>query len=593
MKIIDLLNPFRNSFRSTQGTLQKLFQDEEIHVSKSTVEISGERFVLIRAASLSVDFFDCILDLYQDKERNEAIRTTQELLFDVSHAIGMKDGEYFHKKLPFINPSIVLKIGRVLFAHTGWVSINVFPGTKPTKDENFLLLFEHPSTFESHSWLKADKKTDRPICIMTSGYSSGLCEKLFGIPLVTTELTCKAKGDKACFFITAPPSRIADYIKDYLKKNPEVAAEATNYEISGFFKLKMAEASLKKVNAKLTKTNRQLKSRSRTLKEKIHVIELFTEYGELLPTCSTNKEIYTLFIQYAGKLFPNYRGGLWVYRDSKKQFQNVETWGPMTDLEKSDFSFEDCYALRQGQIYKFNFSSSKPRCHHMPKKGGGYICFPMIVGAELFGVVSIIFEQSKFSQESQTIFERLIDNTALALSNIRLRESLLELSIHDYLTGLFNRRYMEETLKKEIAKATRQNSSIGLIMFDIDYFKDFNDTYGHEAGDVILSHLGKFLRKYFREGDIICRFGGEEFLIILIGATQELTKNRAETLRQELKKFHTKFGRKRLGSIEISLGVAMFPKNGRTLKALLEAVDKALYRAKNEGRDRVCLASPQ
>ena len=593
MKIINLINPFRNSSKSVQGTLQKLFQDEEIHISKSTVEISGERFVLIRAASLSVDFFDCILDLYQDIERNEAIRTTQELLFDVSHAIGMKDAEYFHKKLPFINPAVVLKVGRVLFAHTGWVPINVFPDSNPTRDENFLLLFEHPSTFESHSWLKAGKKTDRPVCIMTSGYSSGLCEKLFGIPLVTTEITCRAKGDKSCLFIAAPPSRIADYIKAYLKKNPEVSEESTNYEIPGFFKLKMAEASLKKVNAKLTKTNRQLKSRSKTLKEKTHVIELLREFGELLPTCTTNEEIYTIFIQYAAKLFPSCRGGLWVYRENKKQFQNVETWGPMTDFEKSNFSFEDCFALRQSQIYRVNASSTKPRCHHISKTAGGYICFPMTIGGEILGVVSVIFEQSKFSQESRTIFARLIDNTALALSNIRLREFLLELSIRDYLTGLFNRRYMEETLKREIAKATRQNSNIGFIMFDIDYFKNFNDTYGHEAGDVILKHLGKFLKKYFREGDIICRFGGEEFLIILIGATQEFTKDRAESLRQKIKQLHTKFRRKHLGGIEISIGVAMFPENGRTLKALLKAVDKALYCAKNEGRDRVYLAPPQ
>ena len=152
---------------------------------------------------------------------------------------------------------------------------------------------------------------------------------------------------------------------------------------------------------------------------------------------------------------------------------------------------------------------------------------------------------------------------------------------------------MEETLKREIAKATRQNSNIGFIMFDIDYFKNFNDTYGHEAGDVILKHLGKFLKKYFREGDIICRFGGEEFLIILIGATQEFTKDRAESLRQKIKQLHTKFRRKHLGGIEISIGVAMFPENGRTLKALLKAVDKALYCAKNEGRDRVYLAPPQ
>lgn len=580
------------SFFSKKGeTSLKYFKEKELHISKASVEVADERFVLIRAASLSVDFYECILDLYHDKEKNEAIRTTQQLLFDVSHAIGIKDGEYFRKKLPFVNPVTVLKVGRVLFAHTGWIPITVFPGSKPSKDENFILFFEHPSTFESESWLNAGKKTDKPVCIMTSGYSSGLCENLFGTPLVTTEITCRAKGDKSCIFIMGHPSRIANYIKDYLAKNPKIAEEATNYEINGFFKIKMAEATLEKVNSELTATNRKLKSKSKTLKEKTHVIELLSEFRELLPACGTNEDVYNIFNQYAAKIFPNYRWGLWIYSEDKKQFQNVKTWGAMTDLESRDFSFDDCFALRDDQLYKVNFSSSKPRCPHMSKKAGGYICFPMTLSDEIFGVVTVIFGRSKFSQESQTVFARFIDNMTLALSNLRLRESLLELSMHDYLTGLFNRRYMEETLKKEIAKATREKSNIGLIMFDIDHFKNFNDSYGHEAGDNILINTGKFLKEHFREGDIICRFGGEEFLIILIGASKEFTLNRAENLRQKFKNLPTNLEKKFIGHIEISVGAAVFPENGQTPRELLDAVDEALYRAKKEGRNRVCLAT--
>ncbi|HUX78388.1 MAG TPA: diguanylate cyclase [Alphaproteobacteria bacterium] len=590
-KISDLIKLFQSFFTIKGSASKKLFKKNEIHVSKATVATANERFVLIRAASLSVDFYECILDLYHDKEKNEAIHTTQQLLFDVSHAIGLKDGEYFQKKLPFINPATVLKVGRVLFANTGWMPITVFPGSKPSKDDNFILFFEHPSTFESHSWLKAGKKTDRPVCIMTSGYSSGLCEKLFGIPLVTTEITCRAKEDKSCIFVMAHPARITCYIKDYLKKNPEIAKEATHYEIQDFFKIKMAEVSLKKVNAALRATNRKLKSKSKALKEKNHVIELLSEFRELLPACATNEEVYTIFNQYVAKLFPNYRWGLWIYTEEKKKFQNVKTWGSMTDLEKRNFSFGDCFALRHDQIYKVNFSSSKPHCHHMPKKAEGYTCFPMALGDEIFGVVSVIFGRSKFSQESQAIFARFTDNMTLALSNIRLRESLLELSMHDYLTGLFNRRYMEETLKKEIAKATRGKSNIGLIMFDIDHFKNFNDTYGHEAGDTILINVGKFLKEHFREGDIICRFGGEEFVIILVGANKSFTLDRAENLREKFKNLPTQFGNKFLGHIEISIGVAVFPENGQTSRELLDAVDEALYRAKNDGRNRVRVAT--
>lgn len=200
-------------------------------------------------------------------------------------------------------------------------------------------------------------------------------------------------------------------------------------------------------------------------------------------------------------------------------------------------------------------------------------------------------QNPNFSQDKQTIVSRIAGDMALALTNVRLRDNLRELSVRDYLTDLYNRRYMEEMLIKEIAQAKRQKTHIGLIMFDIDYFKRYNDTYGHEAGDQILIELGKFLKTYFREGDTICRFGGEEFLIILPGATQDQTLERAETLRQSIKDLHVKLKDQLFGALSISIGVAQFPEHGQTVKGLFDAVDGALYRAKNEGRDRVCLPS--
>jgi diguanylate cyclase (GGDEF)-like protein len=201
-----------------------------------------------------------------------------------------------------------------------------------------------------------------------------------------------------------------------------------------------------------------------------------------------------------------------------------------------------------------------------------------------------MFGFGQFSQDELTIAIRIAGEVALALANIRLRESFHDLSIRDYLTGLYNHHYMNEMLVKEIAKAKRNGSNIGIIMFDIDHFKRFNDNFGHEAGDAILINLSSILNDVFREGDIICRVEGGKFLVALIDATQELTMERAESLRESVNKLQTKFGHQLLDNITISLGIALYPAHGVTSKALLEAANEALLRAKNEGRDCVCIA---
>jgi len=193
-------------------------------------------------------------------------------------------------------------------------------------------------------------------------------------------------------------------------------------------------------------------------------------------------------------------------------------------------------------------------------------------------------------QESQRLAETIAEQIAMALSNLNLREALRQQSIRDTLTGLFNRRYMDETLAREIERARRRDLPIGVIMLDIDYFKRFNDTYGHQAGDVLLTALGKFLQTQVRLDDIACRYGGEEFTLILPGASQELAHQRAEQLRVNIHALQVSFEGDTLAAITLSLGVAVFPAHGETAQAVLRAADAALYKAKENGRDRVELA---
>jgi diguanylate cyclase (GGDEF)-like protein len=184
---------------------------------------------------------------------------------------------------------------------------------------------------------------------------------------------------------------------------------------------------------------------------------------------------------------------------------------------------------------------------------------------------------------------RLIDQQVqqLALSEKNLRE----LSIRDHLTNLYNRKYLDETLDREIQRAARKQLPLGVILLDIDHFKCFNDSLGHAAGDTLLKELGKLLAGQVRLSDIACRYGGEEFVLILPEAPLEVTKARAEHLRERVKHLNLEHNNQGLGSITISLGVAVFPDHGVTSEALLKSADTALYRAKNEGRDCVVIAA--
>jgi diguanylate cyclase (GGDEF)-like protein len=219
----------------------------------------------------------------------------------------------------------------------------------------------------------------------------------------------------------------------------------------------------------------------------------------------------------------------------------------------------------------------------------------MMALGEVLGMLHLRVNQASikqglkyFNDSEQQMILNLVDQVGMAIANLRLHEKLRNLSIRDTLTGLFNRRFMEESLEREILRARRNSSSVGIIMCDLDNFKDFNDTFGHEAGDVLLRELGKFLQSNIRASDIACRLGGEEFVLILPDTLLKMAYQRAEYLREGVKHMHIQHGTQSLGPITLSLGVAMFPDHGRTAGEVLKVADTALYRAKHEGRDRVC-----
>jgi PAS domain S-box-containing protein len=234
LKTVKVPKEFEPVFKKAETYVKNYFKQKSANPSKGTIEIFGERYILLRAASMSTDFFEITKNLYKDYNNEETINITRSLLFDISHAIGKMDARNFHKKMNLTNPIEKLSAGPIHFSHSGWAFVDIFLESKPTPDENYYLIYDHPFSFESDTWIRKGKKSDFPVCAMNAGYSSGWCEESFGIPLVAYEILCKAKGDDVCRFIMAQPSKIEQYIQQYLKKEPKLAESVTKYKIASF-----------------------------------------------------------------------------------------------------------------------------------------------------------------------------------------------------------------------------------------------------------------------------------------------------------------------------------------------------------------------
>jgi len=212
------------------------------------------------------------------------------------------------------------------------------------------------------------------------------------------------------------------------------------------------------------------------------------------------------------------------------------------------------------------------------------------------GAVGVLHMQSMTSMLEAFESERLLAATfaeqlALSVSNLKLQEALRQQSRRDALTGLFNRRHLEESLEREMRRGARANQPVAAVMFDLDHFKTFNDTFGHEAGDSVLREIATLLSRSVRAEDIPCRFGGEEFFLILPATSLEGGQIWAERLRSKARELTVLHNGKSLGMITISVGVAAFPLHGSSVKEVIATADGALYEAKESGRDRVVVAA--
>ena len=347
----------------------------------------------------------------------------------------------------------------------------------------------------------------------------------------------------------------------------------------------------------LQDANKKLKSWVSELEEKAKDITLLGEMGGYLQGCNNVGEACTISAQYISQICPLSSGAIYLINPSKDLAEAYETWGGEIATQKL-FPPLNCWAVRRGKMNLIDEEHPGPVCSHITgPKDGRYLCLPMAAKGEIIGVLHLNhmnlpsgedqLPNSLYSNHKIIVLSTAAETIALALSNIMLQETLRQQSIRDVLTGLFNRRYMEESLTRELHRAEREHISVGVLMFDIDHFKDFNDLYGHDGGDTMLHELGSFLLKNTRGEDIVCRYGGEEFVAVFPNATLENARQRAEELRLGIKELAVYHLDKPLRKCTISIGVSSFPEHGHTSEEILKTADNALYRAKKEGRDRV------
>ncbi len=346
----------------------------------------------------------------------------------------------------------------------------------------------------------------------------------------------------------------------------------------------------------LLEANKELQAAVAKVEQTNREISLIGKMVELLQICETPEEAFPIIGQFAGELFPDLGGGLFLLNSSNNLLALTSHWGSLQAGE-AVFTPGDCWGLRQGRPYACGASPGSvihPRCRHIAKNvAGDYFCMPLTAQNETLGLLYLEKTgevENGITGSQQKLARTLAEHISLSLANLRLRETLRHQAIRDSLTGLFNRRYLMETLDREIARAQRRATGLGVIMLDVDHFKRFNDTYGHEAGDRLLAVLGRYLQGVIRAEDIACRYGGEEFTLILPEITEETLLERAEQIRAGAKELEVLHQGRLLGEITLSLGVSSFPQHGRDGETLLQAADAALYQAKRAGRNQVIMA---
>ncbi len=344
-------------------------------------------------------------------------------------------------------------------------------------------------------------------------------------------------------------------------------------------------------NSRLEEQVGRLQESVNKLEQRNYEMTTINQMMELLQACAKIEDANKFLVEFLKKLFPEFSSSVLLKNKCNCKFESVSSYGNLADSETL-VEFNDCWALRRGQTHIASNAQPGLFCDHVDieSQPTTTICIPLLNQGKVWGLFYLRTQCSeKISHHQKHLAHIVAEQISLALYNLKLREKLRNDSFRDALTGLFNRRYLDEYLKQEIIRAKRNQQPLSIVMVDVDHFKRFNDTYGHDVGDIVLRELGRFLQQQVRGYDIVCRYGGEEMTLILINTPISVAKQRAENICSGVRELSLKNQGETLPSITISLGVACFPLHGTTGEEIIQRADRALYRAKKTGRNRVVL----
>ena len=340
-------------------------------------------------------------------------------------------------------------------------------------------------------------------------------------------------------------------------------------------------------------TNSQLEVTVLTLQKRASEAALLMSAREELQLCTAPTQAHEAVVRYTKQLLPSVEAALLMINNSRQMVEIAATSKGETRL-LDGFPLDACCGLRSGRSRWRKPRQSEVHCNHfvgVPPES--YLCIPLAAHGDTLGILYIECPTALIAVEAERnieSLEELAEIASMSIAGLNLRSRLEHQSIRDSLTSLYNRHFMEISLDREVHRSIRNGNELSVLMLDVDHFKKFNDTYGHEAGDCILREVAETFRELVRQEDIVCRYGGEEFVIIMPETSQAAAIERAESIRGSVSELRVRFRTEALREVTISIGVATFPQSGGTLEEMLRSADRALYMAKHNGRNQVVMA---
>ena len=325
------------------------------------------------------------------------------------------------------------------------------------------------------------------------------------------------------------------------------------------------------------------------MKEISYENDILSKMSDYFQSCKSPEEAFEIISVNIQHLLPNTYGTIAIFNNSRNIIETKLFWGKKSG-SLNEYQSDDCWALRRGRIHHVHEKNSvEPICSHVTgNHHGAYLCIPMQAHGDIIGTFFIGSETEEALDDHKCqIAQTASEQVSLALANLKLQEKLRQQSIRDPMTNLYNRRYMEETMEREVNRAAADNLPLHILMLDIDHFKRFNDTFGHDAGDLLIKEFARMIQKKTSKDIIACRYGGEEFLVMMLGHLLEEATEWAVELGNAVRVMRVESNGQPLSQITISMGLSSFPDHGQSPAQLMHNADVALYKAKKGGRDQL------